>query len=560
MSGNAPAAPAGGSAAPATAAEGNKGCSSCCGGGGDDRPIAPDPTNCERGTTDCLFLLAFLAFWGGMIICAAIGFSSGDPRRLLYFVDYNGNQCGTGVNSANKYAFWGLPLNSGSNICVPKCPGIYTLFTYGNFSSSGNNYGYTVEYNVSTATCALNLAGCVGVSTSNASLAGKTCCTVQNNPAPTGFYVCVPETASTYGVSLLNSTASSYVSTYLSSGNAIFASAISDIMNGWWILLVCVLVSVVIAFLWTYVLKWCAGLFVWSCVILSNLSLMALCGASVYLEVIYKSAYDTSKLSSDQTNYIIFLISAVVTGTAALILLCMTVCLCRQLRIAVGIIQEACMAIQAAPSVLFFPLFQYIILCGFLVYWLVVAVYMASCGTYSKTTAGAYTYTFSDDMMKVIVYHFFGLLWTVSFLRHMTILILAGVFCSYYWTPLSDKNAGNYPASPVLASMWRSVRYHSGTVAFGSFLVAMVQFAQACVEYIRRNYCKEDDRLMQYLACCVQCILACFERCIEYISRNAYIVTAAKGNMFCTQPTRLSSLYLTTSDKSVWFFGFPVIS
>ena len=39
---------------------------------------------------------------------------------------------------------------------------------------------------------------------------------------------------------------------------------------------------------------------------------------------------------------------------------------------------------------------------------------------------------------------------------------------------------------------------------------------------------------MQYIITCVQCLIECFERLMEYVSRMAYIVTACKGNMFCT--------------------------
>jgi len=144
-----------------------------------------------------------------------------------------------------------------------------------------------------------------------------------------------------------------------------------------------------------------------------------------------------------------------------------------------------------------------------------------------------WTMEYSDDMKKAILYHFFGLLWNMAFLRHMTILILAGCFSAWYWTPVQKKEAGEYPSSPIMASVKRSLFYHSGTVAFGSFIIAVIQFIRAVLAYIKEKYLKDKPSLkclVTYLECC----MACFERLMEFISKNAYIVTATKGKMFCT--------------------------
>jgi hypothetical protein len=185
-------------------------------------------------------------------------------------------------------------------------------------------------------------------------------------------------------------------------------------------------------------------------------------------------------------------------------------------------------------SVTLFPLVQYLIMVVFGVYWIFVAVFMASAGEKKKDeTTGVYTMVYSDDMKKAILYHFFGLLWNMAFLRHMTILILAGCFSAWYWTPAEDKEQGNYPTMPLMASVKRSVFWHSGTVAFGSFIIAVIQFIRAVLAYIKEKYLKDKPSL-KCLVTYIECCMACFERLMEFISKNAYIVTASKGKMFCT--------------------------
>jgi hypothetical protein len=345
------------------------------------------------------------------------------------------------------------------------------------------------------------------------------------------MYICVP--------SALYNGGSSYAKEYVDKLGVVLAAAVGDLVTGWFVILSALLISLAVSFIWTYVLKFCAGCFVWTAVIMSNLMAIMLAGACAFLYLSYKDEYDDKKLDSDKNMMYMCLTALIITGCLALVLLCMTICLCKQIRIAVGIIQEACMAIQKMPMVVFFPLVQYGFMLVLLFWWIIVAVYMASSGDYVKdSTTGVYTMSYSEDMQHAILYHFFGLLWGMAFLRHMTILILAGCFGAYYWTPLSKKKENDFPKNMIMASVCRSLRYHIGTVAFGSFIIAVIQFIRAVLNYIKKKYLEKDRSpaacFLKALATYIECCLACFERVMEYISKNAYIVTACKGKMFCT--------------------------
>lgn len=584
------------------------GCCNCF--GGDDRPVAPDPTGMARSCTDILFLLAFIAFWVGMVFCAIMGFKDGDPMRLLYFVDYNGQRCGTGDLKDYKYTHWTHPANSQTNVCVSSCPSKYEMFelkntaTYSNTTTvaangttttvAANGTGTIVSYGLgyertngswtnelltgqsvtipgtnatytsgstfptfacvstwsSTSDCLMGVTpvlGYIGYTGEEATggalaAAGSKCCTIDDVVAPPGMYFCVPKSLGSAADGLAGTgLGNSYAKEYIEKGTVIIASATADLAVGWYVLVCCLGISLLISFLWTYILKFCAGCFVWTAVVLSNIMALALAGACLFLYMHYSDEYDKNGLDSDLSMKWMCLIALFATGLLAFLLLCMTVCLCKQIRIAVGIIQEACMAVQRMPMVVFFPLVQYFWMLCFLVVWAVVAVYMASCGEYVKVFGLGYTMEWKEDMQKAMVYHFFALLWNMAFIRHMSILILAGVFGAYYWTPLEDKKAGKLPRAPILASMWRSWRYHTGTVAFGSFLIAVIQMIRAVLNYIKKKYLKDKPPcgaicscFAKFLVCYIDCCLACFERLMEYISKNAYIVTACKGKMFCT--------------------------
>ena len=93
----------------------------------------------------------------------------------------------------------------------------------------------------------------------------------------------------------------------------------------------------------------------------------------------------------------------------------------------------------------------------------------------------------SEDTIHVtIAYGVFMLLWLLNFVRMVGWTIMAGAFC--YWYFFSD----DYPADPnmksrfpILGSVYRTFRYHLGTVAFASLVVAICQVAQCAPAALR---------------------------------------------------------------------------
>ena len=43
----------------------------------------------------------------------------------------------------------------------------------------------------------------------------------------------------------------------------------------------------------------------------------------------------------------------------------------------------------------------------------------------------------------------------------------------------------------------------------------------------------QQNIVMKYVFCCIQCCLWCLEKCLRFISRNAYCQTAIHGSSFC---------------------------
>jgi hypothetical protein len=52
----------------------------------------------------------------------------------------------------------------------------------------------------------------------------------------------------------------------------------------------------------------------------------------------------------------------------------------------------------------------------------------------------------------------------------------------------------------VFESIWRVIRYHLGTVAFGSFIIALVQMIRLIMKYIEKKAKKVGKKLLSQFA------------------------------------------------------------
>ena len=118
-----------------------------------------------------------------------------------------------------------------------------------------------------------------------------------------------------------------------------------------------------------------------------------------------------------------------------------------------------------------------------------------------------------------ILYNIFGFLWTYAFVSGFGFLVIAGTVCRWYFE--ADKKR---LTAPLLKSMTTSIRYHLGSVAFGSLILAIVQLIRIVFNYIADKSQKaKDNPVVKLLICCVNCMLACLERFVKFLNTNASV-------------------------------------
>ena len=80
-----------------------------------------------------------------------------------------------------------------------------------------------------------------------------------------------------------------------------------------------------------------------------------------------------------------------------------------------------------------------------------------------------------------------------------------------------------------------TMRFHAGTAAFGSLILTVVKLAKWWFAYLAMEIKKANpnNRVIKCLACCIMKCVDCFESCLRYLSKNAYLYSTIKGTNFC---------------------------
>eukprot|EP00042_Codosiga_hollandica_P038317 m.310906 g.310906 ORF g.310906 m.310906 type:complete len:640 (+) comp55359_c0_seq1:214-2133(+) len=479
----------------------------------------------NRSCTDILMLILYIAFWVGMFVVAGIAIKQGDPDRFIYGADSYGNIChkdnkktinhvNSGLDMTGRdYLFYFNPaIDPSLRICVAACP------------STDRDLNPLVSPPASL---------CLGTAPYSADTFPNGNLYMDSNGCPLAylasepqFHRCVPNAAISAAIQAGNSTADAY---QILGADGIWGNLSADFETDWrHIIFLCILAAV-LAFIFILMLRFIAPIMIW---VMYWGALVTSIGAIVYAWLYYKkikSRYDDPNDTSGVTEgevkgYLtIAVIASIVGGVLAIILIVMF----SRIKLVVALFREASVVVAVSPFVILTPFVTYACMIVLFIYIVIVFAFLYSIGSETVDVNSKSEYTQNVQMVYVQAYHIFGFFWASQFLLAFQEMLVAGVAASYYFT--RDKSI----ASPhLISSYWRTIRYHLGTIAFGSLIIAIIKMIRFVLSYIQKKTAK-GGKIVKFILCCVQCCLWCFEKCMKFLNRNAYIETAIFGYSFC---------------------------
>ncbi|KAG8235205.1 hypothetical protein J437_LFUL015299 [Ladona fulva] len=377
----------------------------------------------------------------------------------------------------------------------------------------------------------------------------------------------------------------------LSSAQEVGEMILQDLFRVWPYILFGLFISMVVCLFFILIMRFLAGLMVW----LSITGVIALLSFGVYLcysRYASLSPTATSPTQSTEDFYLAqprsiglsqidltdifrvnfksyfakrdtWLVLLIITASLLAIILLILIFLRKRIRIAIELIREASRAVGSVTSSLLFPVFPWIVQLMALAWGLSVALYLASSGKaeyrvtnptndacgcnlkpgdvcipsdfevdcYSSSCSCQFFAVGTDKYVPWLqAFNLFGTLWLLFFISAAGEMVLAGVFGTWYWT---WNKAVGLPFFAVTGSIWRTLRYHIGTLAFGSLLIAICRFIRIMLEYIHHKLKKRDNKVVQCLLCCLRCCFWCLEKFLRFLNRNAYVMCAIHGTNFC---------------------------
>jgi choline transporter-like protein 2/4/5 len=537
----------------------------------------------NRSCTDIICLLLFLIFigcWAGIAIYA---FTSGDPYTLLVPRDSAGSRCGLDHNVKDKpYLFFfdltkcfgptvpftGCPT---TQVCVKECPSEYFYFPNQEeeFRKLICSYDVTPTDKIE-AKDAVEKKKCAEWYLKSQPFE-KRCIPILNDEVVNN----ITSTVNDMNPEKLLSSVKNIKA--LSQVEQIGQNVVDDLINSWWKILIGVAIAVATCIIYIVIMRWLAALMVW----LSLVGVLALLISAVYFttrkyielknDPILDDTDDKNVFESYATKKDTWLVLLIISSIALAIVLLILIFLRKRILLAIALVKEGSKAVSSVTSVLFFPLFPWIFQLAVIAFTICVALYLATTGEPQYKIRGMANSTcpcsaqgykdgmicepekFAQDCMteqynlcsnvtcKFIAmnnpvlypylqaFNLLAFLWGSFFVSALGQMILASVFATWYWT----FRKSNLPFFAVLDATCRVLRYHIGTLAFGSLIITICRLIRIMLEYVDQKLKKYDNEITRAILCCCKCFFWCLEKFLKFINRNAYIMCAIHGKNFC---------------------------
>jgi len=68
--------------------------------------------------------------------------------------------------------------------------------------------------------------------------------------------------------------------------------------------------------------------------------------------------------------------------------------------------------------------------------------------------------------------------------------------------------------------------FHTGTIAFGAFIIAVIQMIRIILEYVDNKLKGAENRIAKFIIKCLKCCFYCLEKFMKMINKNAFIMVS----------------------------------
>eukprot|EP00931_Biecheleriopsis_adriatica_P063478 TRINITY_DN38454_c0_g1_i1.p1 TRINITY_DN38454_c0_g1~~TRINITY_DN38454_c0_g1_i1.p1 ORF type:complete len:570 (+),score=93.59 TRINITY_DN38454_c0_g1_i1:46-1755(+) len=329
-------------------------------------------------------------------------------------------------------------------------------------------------------------------------------------------------------------------------------ATVMDVLSQWQLLLGAALLAGVIGAVLLLVVKKFAGVIIRLC-----LAILVLCPITAGLYLIYVSGRLTTlaklpapdpklpSLGDAQTN----LYAGAAAVLLGLILGCVACCSTKSINLAVDCVEVAVNCTFDMPSMLVAPVLQFVSILVLVPSMGGGFVYLLSTGEFTQAdhsalASGAISgnaqaalkgagIQYSTEQYVFIAFAFFMILWIVEFCNALTEFAMAYSVILWYFSPYEDGKKSKIPIGSVFKGYFDAGRYHLGTLACGSFYVAVLGAIGLIASFFERQAKQQGNIVGRIVAACIGCCVYCLKKVLELVNKNAFIDVAMHSNDYC---------------------------
>mmetsp|Transcript_78397 Transcript_78397/g.210410 ORF Transcript_78397/g.210410 Transcript_78397/m.210410 type:complete len:782 (+) Transcript_78397:227-2572(+) len=267
----------------------------------------------------------------------------------------------------------------------------------------------------------------------------------------------------------------------------------------------------------------------------------------------YKVSSEDGRTALLYCAYICWVLAGVYAG--------IMVCLFKRIRLAVAINSVAAQFVVHTPHVVLVPVIQGLSALIWTVIWILMCTYLlsqvpddyvdtttafdsydkayASCvdgmwpegGLYLDGESGAWM---CYQPRYAVDYRFwfsvFSFFWHHAFMVAVGQCTIAGAVGVWFFTR-GEKSSTSRES--VSTGVHNCFRYHLGSLAFGSFILAVIQTIRWFMIYLSKQAKAQGNRVMECVLKIFAYCLWCFEKSVKFLNKNAYIQIALLATNFC---------------------------
>lgn len=471
---------------------------------------------------------------------------NGDMRRLYHGYDFLGNLCGLDNQTAKPYLFYckndeGM-LDLQHPICRETCPSTnddlaaHQYSCYWKMETAPT--APITQNNISIANADANL----DITYSGDSFRVETSYLYRLRSdypsfALAGAYCMPSDTSSPLYTEL---------QTYLQDQPMYkVISEVRSIENSWSVLLAVAGLAVIFGFLYLFLLEHCACCLVYSALMVLIGSLLGFGGYAMYVFFSDSDGIDDMPGTGDRNADLAIGIGCLVLG---LIFLIITICCNEAIQVAVGVIEATSECMMTMRSLFIEPI---VTICykGLMFGGLMSGfALLLSCGEMTSSSIEQYaamtapgapsgilrSFSYTDDEYKLILLYIFIIYWVLELANATSQFVLAYIVQSWYFTPYDGGSKHDVPSCTLITGYCVAWMYHMGSLAYGSFIIAVTRLVRLVLSQIVKQAKGDGNQALACVAAALGCCVYCFQKCMEFINKNAYMDIAVNSNNFCT--------------------------